>query len=94
MQSSEYQITLVFIQQELFLTTYRSPSLINPKWSLYRVFTGNENLELNLTLIIRAGGLYGRILTVAVGTLRPNAARSIHMIEIKILPYTPQVAQA
>ena len=34
----------------------------------------------------RAGGLYGRILTED-GEYRPNAVRSVHTTEVKILPY-------
>ena len=48
-----------------------------------------RDILVYLALINRAGGLYGRILTEAVSTMRPNAVRSVLTTEVQILQYSP-----
>ena len=50
------------------------------QWGLY-------DRSQDLALINQAGGLYGRIKINRGRKYRPNAVRSVHTTEVKILPY-------
>ena len=78
----------IFIIQTENIANKNRQSLSQPKPWCNDSGVLNLHHDYYLTLVNRAGGLYGENLDRG-RKYRPNAVRSVHTTEVKILPYRP-----